>query len=361
MKRYNIMIGPSLTGAGGISSVVKQYQKSGFFPELNIFFWSSWQAGSAASKVISALKLVLKLLGWLLVGKVGLLHVHSATNISFLRKSIFSFLAIIFGVPVIFHIHSGRFFQDYQARSALYKKWVEFILKRSAAVVVLSKTWRDEAAIILKNPNSIYVLPNPIDLSLPADFKRSARQHDKLRLLFFGGLTEKKGFFDLINALSVLKKKGLNIELRCGGNGDFGRINAVLDQHQLSHSVTLLGWVDAVQKIQEFETADALVLPSHFEGQPMSILEAMQAEVLVLSTMVGGIPDIIQHGRSGLLVKPGDVAGLARQIENIYTASFVEEEMLRTAKAFVSTEHSPEAVLRKIGYLYKRLQKERNI
>ena len=353
MKKFNVMIGPTPSGSGGISSVIDQYQRNDFFSVLNIRFLASWQNHSAVQKAFSIATNALTLIFWCLTRQVNLLHVHSATNISFFRKSLFCFIAILFRVPVIFHIHAGKFFHDYRERSFFYKKWVEFILKKSTSIVALSQYWSDEIATILKHSDNIEIIPNPIDLTLHNE--RPPRSGDKLRLLFMGGLTREKGFFDLISAASKAKKKGLDIEVRCGGTGDIDAIQALIDAEQLNDSIILLGWINGTQKIQELENADVFVLPSYFEGQPMSILEAMQADVLVISTTVGGIPDSIKNGHNGLLIKAGDVAALAAHIEHIYRNPEFGSSMVVEAKKLVESIHAPKAVLNKLKNLYKKI------
>ena len=77
------------------------------------------------------------------------------------------------------------------------------------------------------------------------------------------------------------------------------------------------GWLDAAAAAAELAAADALVLPSHDEGLPLVILEALARRVAVIATPVGAIPEVLQHGRTALLVLPGDVAGLAVAIADL--------------------------------------------
>ena len=79
----------------------------------------------------------------------------------------------------------------------------------------------------------------------------------------------------------------------------------------LGDAVTFLGWLPSGQVSEELANADAFVLPSYNEGLPMSLLEAMAAGLPVLSTPVGGIPEVVEHGVNGLIAEAGNIRSIA--------------------------------------------------
>ena len=81
--------------------------------------------------------------------------------------------------------------------------------------------------------------------------------------------------------------------------------------------IEILGWVDRRTVRKKLQAADALVLPSYSEGLPMSLLEAMGSGLAVLTTPVGGIPEIVKNNENGLLVEPGNVPELQHALERL--------------------------------------------
>jgi glycosyltransferase involved in cell wall biosynthesis len=125
-----------------------------------------------------------------------------------------------------------------------------------------------------------------------------------------GRLSREKGFDVLLDAFAAAVRDGLEARLVIMGEGpERAALEAAVAQRGLGHRVQLPGFVaDAPSYLPLF---DVLVLPSRSEGLPMTLLEALRAEVPVVATRVGGVPAVLDEGRRGLLVPPGDARALA--------------------------------------------------
>jgi glycosyltransferase involved in cell wall biosynthesis len=351
------MIGPCTSGKGGIATVIRQYEENHFFSALNSQYWVSWSEKSDIGKVAITFKVAAKLILALFNRKISAIHVQSSCRGSFLRKSLFIAIGNVFGVPAIFHLHSGEFFKFYdRSYNPLFRWWVRSTLNRSAAIVLLTESWRPLTLPLVRQPGKIRVISNPMGLHLPANFSRSPRIPGQLNLLFLGEIGNRKGIFDLLPVIATLRKKGLNIRLRCAGNGQVERLQVALKELALEEAVDFIGWINYDQKIREFAAADAFILPSHYEGQPMAILEAMMAGLLVISTTAGGIPDTIVNEREGLLVSPGDQNAMQRVLERVYTDLHCADELVANAKRRIENENSPQSVLAKLIDIYKDIK-----
>jgi glycosyltransferase involved in cell wall biosynthesis len=96
------------------------------------------------------------------------------------------------------------------------------------------------------------------------------------------------------------------------GDGDLrDRVQALIDHHRLADQVTLTGWVDGQRVRDEIIAARALVMPSCMEGLPVALIEAMTLQRPVISTYVGGIPELVRPGREGWLVQAGCAESIA--------------------------------------------------
>jgi glycosyltransferase involved in cell wall biosynthesis len=120
----------------------------------------------------------------------------------------------------------------------------------------------------------------------------------------------------------------------------------------VSERVRFLGWRDDVPDIMQI--LDIFVLPSLNEGMGRVIVEAMAAGKPVVASKVGGIPDLVKHGRNGLLVKPGDVKGLSNAIERLIADKAMRNKMGNAGKSIVG-DFGVEDMTQKIDALYSSL------
>jgi len=144
-----------------------------------------------------------------------------------------------------------------------------------------------------------------------------------VRLVSCGRLNPIKGHQELIEAVGLLRKSGFEIQLNIcgedeqGGDGYHLKLQEQIDAAGLAEQVTLLGAVSEDRVQNELETSDVFVLASHHEPLGVAIMEAMAMSLPVLTTDAGGVPELVDHGRDGLLVKPKDPKLLADTLTTI--------------------------------------------
>jgi glycosyltransferase involved in cell wall biosynthesis len=120
-------------------------------------------------------------------------------------------------------------------------------------------------------------------------------------------------------AIAKLRSEGLKIEATLAGGGELERYKGEAATLQLGEAARFLGLVSADRVAALLASADAFVLPSHEEGLPMAILEALSARVPVVATPVGSIPEVLEHNKTCLFVTPGSVDELADAIRILVT------------------------------------------
>lgn len=305
-----VMLGTSLDAPGGMTSVVRTLAAGGLFKAGNVVYLATYERKGIATQLRVFGTAMLRLAWMLMCGKVLLVHVHSASRGSFWRKSIVCLLARLFGVPYIFQIHSGEFPTFYAQECGTFARWwVHQTLGRAAAVVCLTKYWQEQISAFAPGGNLV-VIGNPVDIPPLAPARESVDQ-----VLFLGRLREKKGVFDLIKAISLLNMPSLKFVL--AGDEDAQAVQAMATELGVIDQVSLPGWIDGAEKQAKLEAADIFVLPSYFEGLPVGILEAMANGVPIVTTTVGGIPDVVVDREHALLVPPGDPAKLAAAIREL--------------------------------------------
>lgn len=302
-----VMVGTSLNAPGGMTSVVRTYRDFGFFDDWNVCYLSSYEKPGLATQLSVVFRALFAFVVLLLARKVALLHVHSASRGSFWRKSVFCALARLFGVPYVFHIHSGEFPVFVRQECAPWaRRWVVHTLRKAQCVIALTATWCSEIESLAPGAR-VTVLGNPVvsPEAIPA------RQLPALQVLFLGRLREKKGVFDLLDAIPQVLESVPGARFVLAGDGDLEGVAARAEKLGVSHTVSLPGWVDGSAKDRLLAEAGTLVLPSYFEGLPVCILEAMALGVPVVASSVGGIPDVLEDGACGWLIEAGDTDGLS--------------------------------------------------
>jgi len=139
---------------------------------------------------------------------------------------------------------------------------------------------------------------------------------DNQTFVCVGRLCNEKAQPLLIEAWTLLRGRGLRPRLVLAGDGELRpRIEAMVAQHGLADQVSLTGWVDGQRVREEILASRALVMPSCMEGLPVALLEAMTLQRPVISTYVGGIPELVRPGRDGWLVHAGSAEAIADAIE----------------------------------------------
>jgi glycosyltransferase involved in cell wall biosynthesis len=161
-------------------------------------------------------------------------------------------------------------------------------------------------------------------------------------LLMVSRLSHEKGHVDFLEALALLKHRGVNCHALIVGEGpERGRIERSLRRLRLIDAVTLVGQQNDVRPY--FAVATLYVMPSHSEGSPLALLEAMAARVPAVASNAGGIPEIVTSGRHALLVPARAPQALADAIEHLLRnpqegARLAENALLETNR-FMGEEY----------------------
>ncbi|MEQ8244514.1 glycosyltransferase family 4 protein [Fulvivirga sp.] len=170
------------------------------------------------------------------------------------------------------------------------------------------------------------ILPGSgIDLSrfVQSDFKRN----DKFTFLLISRLIHDKGILEYIEAIRLLKAKGMDAKFQILGAKDTehkrGIKEEIIDEWISSNTIEYLGKVEDVREF--INNADCVVLPSYREGTPKSLLEAASSGKPIVTTDVPGCRDVVDHQINGLLCKMKDPEDLAKKLEIM--ASFNDDEL----------------------------------
>ncbi|MBE9106856.1 glycosyltransferase family 4 protein [Nostoc cf. edaphicum LEGE 07299] len=311
------MLGESLERQGGIVSVEKLILE-GTTSDIQIKHIATLPNGSAVHKVFVFLQAICELFWNLLNKKVDLIHIHVSSRGSAFRHSITTLIGWLFQKPVIIHTHSSDFHLFYSKLPQWLKQWLSWSFCKCTCFIALSNSWKN---FYIENlglkPEQVIVLPNPV--KIPAQIPQRIGSN-QIFFLFLGRIGERKGAFDLIKAFaSIPVAQQSQAKLVMAGDGDVEQARSLIPTLNLIDSITILDWVDQEKRDELLTKADVLVLPSYNEGLPMALLEAMSWGLPVITTPVGGIPEIVTQNQNGLLVNPGDIQQLSEAMRSLIT------------------------------------------
>ena len=172
-------------------------------------------------------------------------------------------------------------------------------------------------------------------------------------ILTVGRLSREKAQADLLEAFKQLLDRRPDIGARLvivGDGPERQRLEAAVDVAGLKHRVSFTGQVGKVNLY--YALADVFALPSHSEGSPNVVLEAMAANLPIVATEVGGVPEILVNNENALLVPPADPGAMAAGIWSIWTDKELARKLTGNAATLIATRFTPDNYVRSLMKIY---------
>jgi glycosyltransferase involved in cell wall biosynthesis len=264
-----------------------------------------------------------KLIMLILIKKPEIVHIHVSSYMGFWQKAIYHKIAKLFGKKTILHMHGADFKEFYEKNSKKTKSGITAILDSADGIIALSSDWNFFYSSISNNKN-IFIIENAIENINKKAFKR-IYPISSFIVLFVGRICKRKGAYDLLAAISRIDNPMMKFVF-VGPYEDKEKFISELKRLKIENRCELIGEIIGKDRFTYFASGDAFVLPSYAEGLPVAILEAMYFGLPIISTTVGAIPEVIKK-ENGILIHPGDIAGLHRSIVQIYNDHDLRDQM----------------------------------
>ena len=350
-----LMLGTDPGGRGGVATVVSLLRQDGLFEREGVCYVPTHAEGTRAARIGAACKGLVRTLGWLArrpASRPQVMHVHAASNGSFVRKSVLLALGRAAGCKTVFHLHGACFDRFIGASGPLMRRWIRHTLEQSSVVIALSTRWAGFLREFAPGAR-VVVIPNSVPLP-----PQGAGQVQPGRILFLGQVEPRKGIYELLEAVALLRERFPQVELAIGGQGELAQLRRRAAELNVADRVHELGWIGTGPKAQELARAAIFCLPSHAEGLPMAMLEAMAAGKAIVVTGVGGIPDAVRDGDNGVLVAPGDVQALAAALAGLLGNEGEARRLGERARATIEQEFESGVVVKRISAVYEQLREQ---
>jgi glycosyltransferase involved in cell wall biosynthesis len=250
------------------------------------------------------------------------------------------------GVPLVITCHGSDV--RLLARGNLFPRIARSVLRSAGRITTASNFLADDIRQRLPGLQTpVLVTPMPVDTM---SFLAGARvpKVNPARLLYAGNLVPSKGVDVLLQAVGELERRGLRWELRVLGQGPaMSALQRQATELGVSSKISWASFVPQSQMPEEYGASTVTVLPSRgqAEGLGLTLVEALLAGSAVVGTAAGGIPEVIQHERTGLIARDGDAIDLAAQLERLLTDDALRQRLTDTGREQVLRNYAPEAAI----------------
>jgi len=306
MKKRILMIGPDIVNVGGgMAQVIRTIIASAdLHSRFDLSTYASFREGTIPQRFLFEQKELMNFRQAHLAEKYDLFHIHMASRRSAYRKCHYAGIIREAGRPYIVQIHSGAFPVFYRSQNDRQRRQIRECLENAEMVIALSESWKKTFTSMF-HLKRCEVVPNGIDAAHFFNGISGVTEDTRSRFLFLGRLEEDKGVFDLLKAVGIAVRENPAICVDLAGRGDEQAVREMIRSLHVEDHVHLAGWADDARKMQLLRACGTVILPSHFEAMPVSVLEGMAAGKAIVATDVGAIPDMIAPA-GGISVHPGD-------------------------------------------------------
>ena len=341
-----MMVGSAEKSGGGVASVIRNMKRMPFWKEHDCYWlgtqiqrnylWKLWYA--VKSYFIAPFKI------W----RYDIIHFHTVADlICLVIQSPVFLLALAGHKRIIMHIHMGNQIEEH-TKDRLFN----WCLRKSDMVIVLAKLWKEkfekEWFPQIDTPvtylHNAYVPVNAIPYG----------DRDKT-ILMAAYLNENKGYKVLFKAFKIIMDDFPEWNLVIMGNGEVDKAKEQAKEIGIENRVTITGYLVGKEKEEKFQHASIYCMCSYQEGFPMVVIEAWGYGIPVISTPVGGLPDVIEEGRNAVTFPFGDSNSLSIKLAELISNEHKRREMSVYSQMFIKDKFSTSNINSKIERIYENI------
>ena len=258
-------------------------------------------------------------------------------------------------IPVICTAHGGDTY-ILPFRSKLYYYQAKTAINNADTVVAVSERLKKIILEISPQSKNVQVITNGIDLAWLEHKASSGSSQKPLKILFVGRLSIEKGIEELLRAFLLLSTENADSELVLVGKNMTSWLETFLNQHELQDRVKVTGEINHAELTAFYENASIFVLPSHMEGMPTVMFEAMGVGLPVIISDVGGVSEVIKNNVNGLLIKAGDWKDLYLKLKLLINDEKLRARLGAEARKTVDMHYTWDINAGKMQKIYSTLR-----
>lgn len=274
---------------------------------------------------------------------------------SILRDPWFISYALKQGRKVVVHVHGGFFLT---AEHIPKLPWI--ILKRvfhyDIPFIVLSDKEKDLIESRF-GARRVFVLPNAVDLKDATEYMQKGMEkssHERLRIGYLGRIEPNKGMTELLDACIQLANRHCEFTLILAGKEQTSGEYIPRFQQALGSYFEYAGLVFGEAKYHVLRSLDVFILPSYFEGLPMSLLECMSYGVTPVVTPVGSIPEVVKDGVNGIFIRHHDVSSIVEVMIRLNKDRTLLRSIGKEARRTIFSGFGPGRYIENLNRIYTK-------
>ncbi|OZG68545.1 glycosyltransferase family 4 protein [Bifidobacterium eulemuris] len=347
-----LMVGVDENTVGGMLTVVQNYQKaSDFCDSTHLEYIATATRAGAWGKIKKMLLGFARIAFTIRKHDIDIVHVHMSERGSVFREGFVVLLANTLGSKTIIHMHGAEIETWYKNQWPLVRKLIRYIFCSADRMLILGTKWRPFISEVMQGQTQkIKVLRNAVHVESSNMACASATD-----ILFYGALIKRKGVDDLLQAFAAIKDEIPTMNLRLYGDDQDYRPIEKISEFGLEGRASYGGWVTPDNREQVFANTLVNVLPSYNEGLPMTILESMGYGIPNISTNIAAIPEAVDDGVNGFLVRPGDVEALKQRLLKLCTDKELWQQFSNNAHTKAYDFFSLDSHIKRLLSIYDEL------
>lgn len=340
-----LVVATSRQTRGGITAVVKAHE---YGPQWKNYHCRWIETHIDKNHVIKMFFLMKAFIVYcFLLPFYDIVHIHLSEPVSALRKCPFAFLAHLYRRKLILHFHAFSSASTiYGKRRSIYKS----LFYQADCLIVLSESWRKTINDSFNIGDKIHILYNPCTAQIGEDIYEKKNQ-----ILYAGTINARKGYADMIKAFSKIALKYSDWKIVFAGNGEIDQGKTLAKSLGIESQTAFLGWLSGEAKDKAFKESRIFCLPSYAEGFPMAVLDAWSYGLPVITTPVGGIPDVAVDNINMMVFNPGDIDALADKMDLMISDVSMRQNIADESRKLAEVTFNIHTINDQLSDIYKQI------
>lgn len=341
-----LVVGSAEESRGGVAEVIRMMKKMPVWEQYHCYWLGTQIQRNYAWKLWYAVKA--NVMALFIIWRYDIIHFHSVPDkIDLVIKLPIFLLALLGRKKIIMHIHMGN-----QLKNHTQNELFKWCLRRANLILLLAKKWQSlfhDLYADIKTPTTVLYNACEYVPEVPLEEKENI-------IIMAAYLNDNKAPDLLLKAWKQIGHQFPNWKIYMLGNGEVERFEKMAQSLELSDSVKFTGYVVGKEKEDYFRKASIYCMCSYEEGFPMSVLEAWANNICVLTTPVGGLPDVLEDGKNALVFNFGDWQELSKKLSFLIENKKNRQEMAEYSRGLVYQRFSVRELNSEVLQIYESIQ-----